>query len=100
MTQQELPIPAGNALARPRPRTGGRIAALAAALWLCMLPSRAMIMGYITPDDLQPPELHQIPELIPTYNLPANHHYIGAVLWSGFGRGWIGRQRGGLLRTS
>src|SRR5213595_1499474 len=64
MTQQEQPIPAGNALARPRPRTGGRIAALAAALWLCMLPSRAMIMGYITPDDLQPPELHQIPELI------------------------------------
>src|SRR2546421_9015586 len=64
MTQQEPPIPPGNALARPRPRTGGRIAALAAALWLCMLPSRAMIMGYITPDDLQPPELHQIPELI------------------------------------
>src|SRR5205814_1077162 len=34
---------------RARKRMSGRIIALAAALWLCMLPLRAIVMGYIDP---------------------------------------------------
>src|SRR4051812_1875620 len=49
---------------RARKRMSGRIIALAAALWLCMLPLRAIVMGYIDPVSYPTPKLRDLPELL------------------------------------
>jgi len=54
----------GNALEPLLSRTAGRVVALAAALWLCMIPLRAMVIGYIPPQRLDLPPLSQIPKLL------------------------------------
>src|SRR5437762_7815964 len=45
-------------------KTGGRIIALAAALWLCMLPLRAMVVGYVVPADPRVPAVSKLPEML------------------------------------